>query len=166
MGKAQARRRAIELLELVRIPDPERRLDSYPHELSGGQRQRVMIAMALANNPDVLIADEPTTALDVTVQARILALLADLQKRLGMSIVFITHDLGIVRRLADRTYVMKSGEVVESGRTGGLFAAPKHPYTRMLSDAEPRGRNEPVPATAPVVIEAKDIQVTFNLKKG
>jgi oligopeptide transport system ATP-binding protein len=166
LSKAAARKRSIELLELVRIPDPERRLDSYPHELSGGQRQRVMIAMALANNPDVLIADEPTTALDVTVQARILELLADLQKRLGMSIVFITHDLGIVRRFADRTYVMRSGEVVESGRTGDLFSAPKHPYTRMLIDAEPRGRKEPVAAHAPVVLEAKDVAVTFTLTKG
>src|ERR687890_2609621 len=120
MSRSKARARAIELLELVRIPDPARRIDAYPHEMSGGQRQRVMIAMALANNPDVLIADEPTTALDVTVQARILELLADLQKRLGMSIVFITHDLNIVRRFADRTYVMKSGEVVESGTTQAL----------------------------------------------
>ncbi|MFL5192357.1 MAG: ATP-binding cassette domain-containing protein, partial [Microvirga sp.] len=135
LSKAAARKRAIELLELVRIPDPARRIDAYPHEMSGGQRQRVMIAMALANNPDVLIADEPTTALDVTVQARILELLADLQKRLGMSIVFITHDLGVVRRFADRTYVMKRGEVVESGLTEDIFAAPKHPYTRMLIDA-------------------------------
>ncbi|HEV2560117.1 MAG TPA: ABC transporter ATP-binding protein [Microvirga sp.] len=166
LSKAEARKRSIELLELVRIPEPARRLDSYPHELSGGQRQRVMIAMALANNPDVLIADEPTTALDVTVQARILELLADLQKRLGMSIVFITHDLGVVRRFADRTYVMRSGEVVESGTTADLFAAPKHPYTRMLIDAEPRGRKEPVPASAPVVLEARNIQVTFNLKGG
>ena len=166
LSKAAARKRATELLELVRIPDPERRLDSYPHELSGGQRQRVMIAMALANNPDVLIADEPTTALDVTVQARILQLLADLQKRLGMSIVFITHDLGIVRRFADRTYVMKSGEVVESGRTGDIFSTPRHPYTRMLIDAEPRGRKEPVAASAPVVLEARNIEVTFALTKG
>jgi ABC-type microcin C transport system duplicated ATPase subunit YejF len=166
LGKAAARKRAIELLELVRIPDPARRIESYPHELSGGQRQRAMIAMALANNPDVLIADEPTTALDVTVQARILQLLADLQKRLGMSIVFITHDLGIVRRFADRTYVMKSGEVVENGKTGDLFAAPKHPYTRMLIDAEPRGRKEPVPASAPTVLDARNIEVTFGLKKG
>ena len=116
----------------MRIPEPARRIDSYPHEMSGGQRQRVMIAMALANNPDVLIADEPTTALDVTVQAQILELLADLQKRLGMSIVFITHDLGIVRRFAHRTYVMKRGEVVESGATADIFTAPKHAYTRML----------------------------------
>src|SRR3954469_7863684 len=146
LGRAAARKRAIELLELVRIPDPARRIDAYPHEMSGGQRQRVMIAMALANNPGVLIADETTPALDVTVQARILELLADLQKRLGMSIVFITHDLGVVRRFADRTYVMRRGEVVESGRTEDIFTAPKHPYTRMLIDAEPRGRKEPVPA--------------------
>ena len=166
LSKAAARKRAIELLELVRIPDPARRIDAYPHEMSGGQRQRVMIAMALANNPDVLIADEPTTALDVTVQAQILELLRDLQKRLGMSIVFITHDLGIVRRFADHTYVMKRGEVVESGRTGDIFAAPKHPYTQMLIDAEPRGRKEPAPANAPVVLDAKNIQVTFALEKN
>ncbi|NBJ10824.1 ABC transporter ATP-binding protein [Microvirga arsenatis] len=165
LGKAAARKRAIELLELVRIPDPARRIDAYPHELSGGQRQRVMIAMALANNPDVLIADEPTTALDVTVQARILELLADLQKRLGMSIVFITHDLGVVRRFADRTYVMKRGEVVESGQTADLFAAPKHPYTRMLIDAEPAGRKEPVAADAPVILDARNIKVEFALQK-
>ena len=166
LTRAQARARAIELLELVRIPDPARRIDAYPHELSGGQRQRVMIAMALANNPDVLIADEPTTALDVTVQARILELLADLQKRLGMSIVFITHDLGIVRRFADRTYVMKSGEVVESGETNALFASPKHPYTRMLIDSEPRGRKEPVASDAPVVLDARNVEVTFNIRSG
>jgi oligopeptide transport system ATP-binding protein len=166
LSRARARERAIELLDLVRIPDPERRLNSYPHELSGGQRQRVMIAMALANNPDVLIADEPTTALDVTVQARILTLLADLQKRLGMSIVFITHDLGIVRRFADRTYVMKNGEVVESGKTSDLFAHPSHPYTRMLIDAEPRGRKEPAPANAPPVLDARNIEVAFALKGG
>ncbi|WP_230530830.1 ABC transporter ATP-binding protein [Microvirga roseola] len=166
MSKRNARKRAIELLELVQIPDPARRIDAYPHELSGGQRQRVMIAMALANNPDVLIADEPTTALDVTVQARILELLADLQKRLGMSIVFITHDLGVVRRFADRTYVMKRGEVVESGRTGDLFAAPKHPYTQMLIDAEPTGRKEPVSADAPMVLDARNVEVTFGLKKS
>ena len=122
--KAQARARALELLELVRIPAPSARLDAYPHELSGGQRQRVMIAMALANDPDILIADEPTTALDVTIEARILALLAELQTRLGMAVVLITHDLGLVRRFADRVYVMQRGEVVESGETGALFAAP------------------------------------------
>ncbi|WP_112662508.1 ABC transporter ATP-binding protein [Microvirga flavescens] len=166
LSKTKARERAIELLELVRIPDPKRRIDSYPHELSGGQRQRVMIAMALANNPDVLIADEPTTALDVTVQARILELLSDLQKRLGMSIVFITHDLGVVRRFATRTYVMKSGQVVESGETSALFASPKHPYTKMLIDAEPRGRKEPAPAGAPMVLDAKNIEVNFATKSG
>jgi oligopeptide transport system ATP-binding protein len=166
LSRADARRRAVELLELVRIPDPERRLNAYPHELSGGQRQRVMIAIALANNPDVLIADEPTTALDVTVQARILDLLADLKARLGMSIVFITHDLGIVRRFADRTYVMKDGEIVEQGRTGDLFAAPNHPYTRMLIDAEPRGRKEPPTTSAPTVLDARNIEVAFHLKGG
>ena len=166
LSKAAARKRAIELLELVRIPDPARRIDAYPHEMSGGQRQRVMIAMALANNPDVLIADEPTTALDVTVQARILELLADLQKRLGMSIVFITHDLGVVRRFADRTYVMKRGEVVESGTTADIFAAPKHPYTQMLIDAEPTGRKEPVASSAPLVLEAKNVGVQFTLEKS
>jgi len=166
LSKAAARKRAIELLELVRIPDPARRIDAYPHEMSGGQRQRVMIAMALANNPDVLIADEPTTALDVTVQARILELLADLQKRLGMSIVFITHDLGVVRRFADRTYVMKRGEVVESGLTDDIFAAPKHPYTRMLIDAEPTGRKEPVASTAPMVLDARNVAVQFTLEKS
>ena len=166
MSKAEARRRALELLDLVRIPDPARRLGSYPHELSGGQRQRVMIAMALATNPDVLIAAEPTTALDVTVQAQILDLLKDLQKRLGMSIVFITHDLGIVRRFADRTYVMKSGEVVESGPTGSLFADPKHPYTRMLIDAEPRGMKEHVAADAPTILDARNVAVSFELRSG
>ena len=166
MGKAAARNRAIELLELVRIPDPQRRIDSYPHELSGGQRQRVMIAMALANNPDVLIADEPTTALDVTVQAQILELLADLQSRLGMSIVFITHDLGVVRRFADRTYVMKTGEIVERGETEALFASPQHPYTRMLIDSEPRGRKEPAPQGAPLILDARNVEVTFSTRGG
>jgi ABC-type microcin C transport system duplicated ATPase subunit YejF len=164
LGRREARRRVIELLELVRIPDPGRRLHSYPHELSGGQRQRVMIAMAIANNPDVLIADEPTTALDVTVQARILALLADLQRRLGMAILFITHDLGIVRRFAERTYVMQAGEVVESGATGAIFARPRHPYTKRLIEAEPGGRKPPPPPGAPTVLEAKNVRVTFALR--
>ena len=166
LSKRQAVERAVELLDLVRIPDPARRINAYPHELSGGQRQRVMIAMALANDPDVLIADEPTTALDVTVQARILGLLTELQGRLGMSIVFITHDLGVVRRFADRTYVMRHGEVVEHGTTADLFAAPAHPYTRMLIDAEPRGRKAPVAADAPVVLEASDVRVTFRTASG
>jgi ABC-type microcin C transport system duplicated ATPase subunit YejF len=166
MSAAAARRRVLELLELVGIPDPGRRIDSYPHEMSGGQRQRVMIAMALANDPDVLIADEPTTALDVTIQAQILDLLASLKERLGMAVVFITHDLGIVRRIADRVYVMRSGEVVETGRTAEIFAAPKNPYTRMLLAAEPTGRKEPAEAAAPVLIDARDVRVTFSLGGG
>jgi ABC-type microcin C transport system duplicated ATPase subunit YejF len=166
MSRAQARDRAVALLDLVRIPDPVRRLASYPHELSGGQRQRVMIAMALANDPDVLIADEPTTALDVTVQARILDLLADIKRRIGLSVVFITHDLGIVRRFADRTYVMKSGEVVETGTTEALFAAPRHPYTKMLIGAEPGGRKAPPAPNAPIVLDASNIRVVFALKSG
>src|SRR3954452_8281227 len=161
LSRRAARARAVELLELVRIAEPARRLSAYPHELSGGQRQRVMIAMALANNPDLLVADEPTTALDVTVQARILDLLADLKARLGMAMVFITHDLGLVRRLAERTYVMQAGEVVESGRTDELFARPRHPYTRRLLEAEPAGRKPPPLPAAPTVLEAKDIRVVF-----
>jgi ABC-type microcin C transport system duplicated ATPase subunit YejF len=166
LGRSDARKRALELLDLVRIADPVRRIDAYPHELSGGQRQRVMIAMALANGPDILIADEPTTALDVTVQARILELLRDLQRRLGMAIVFITHDLGIVRRIADRTYVMRGGEVVEHGRTEVLFAAPQHAYTRMLINAEPSGRKTPSPTDNPVVLDARNIEVVFDLSSG
>ena len=140
LSHANARKEALRLLHLVQIPEPERRMKSYPYEMSGGQRQRVMIAMALANDPDILIADEPTTALDVTVQAQILTLLAELQRTLGMAIVFITHDLGIVRRLADRVYVMREGEIVEEGSTDALFAAPQHDYTKMLLEAEPTGR--------------------------
>jgi ABC-type microcin C transport system duplicated ATPase subunit YejF len=166
MSRKAARERALELMELVRIAEPARRLRSYPHELSGGQRQRVTIAMALANNPDLLIADEPTTALDVTVQARILSLLTELKQRLGMSVVFITHDLNIVRRFAARTYVMQEGEVIESGPTEAVFRAPEHPYTRMLVAAEPSGRKAPPRPDAPVVLEAKDIRVTFVLSAG
>src|SRR5215213_7335295 len=166
LSRRQARTRAVELLDLVRIADPKRRLASYPHELSGGQRQRVMIAMAIANDPDLLIADEPTTALDVTVQARILALLADLKSRLGMAMVFITHDLGIVRCLASRTYVMRDGEVVESGETAEIFARPRHAGTRRLIEAEPRGRKAPPAPDAPVVLEARDMRVTFALPGG
>ena len=166
LSRRQARARAVELLDLVRIADPKRRLASYPHELSGGQRQRVMIAMAIANDPDLLIADEPTTALDVTVQARILALLADLKSRLGMAMVFITHDLGIVRRLASRTYVMRDGEVIESGETAEIFARPRHAETRRLIEAEPRGRKTPPAQDAPVVLEARDMRVTFALRGG
>jgi oligopeptide transport system ATP-binding protein len=161
-----ARARVIELLDLVGIPDPARRIDAYPHELSGGQRQRVMIAMALANDPDMLIADEPTTALDVTIQAQILELLASLQQRLGMAIVFITHDLGIVRRFADRVYVMRAGEVVEDGAAEALFAAPRHPYTRMLLAAEPTGGKAAPAEDAPVLLEGRDVEVVFGLGGG
>ncbi|MBF7052770.1 ABC transporter ATP-binding protein [Halomonas sp. KAO] len=163
-GRA-ARARALELLEQVGLPEPERRLASYPHELSGGQRQRVMIAMALACEPKLLIADEPTTALDVTVQAQILTLLKELQRRYGMAILFITHDLGIVRHFADRVCVMRRGERVESGETAALFKAPRHAYTRMLIDAEPHGRKAPVPADSPMLLEAHDLRVRFPLRK-
>ena len=166
LSRAAARPRVLELLQLVGIPEPEQRIDSYPHELSGGQRQRVMIAMALANGPEILIADEPTTALDVTIQAQILELLADLQKRLGMAIVFITHDLGIVRDFAERVYVMKEGEVVESGKTAEIFAAPSHPYTKMLLAAEPEGRKPPVSAAQPALLEGQGLQVTFRQNLG
>ena len=158
--------RVLELLHLVGIGDPERRLASYPHELSGGQRQRVMIAMALANDPDLLIADEPTTALDVTIQAQILDLLADVRRRLGMAIVFITHDLGIVRRFADRIHVMRAGEIVENGRTADVVAAPRHPYTRMLLAAEPSGTKPPPPPGSPILIEATGLGATFRLGGG
>ncbi len=161
-----ARARALDLLKLVKIPDPERRLKSYPYELSGGQRQRVMIAMALANDPDLLIADEPTTALDVTIQAEILALLAELQTRLGMAILFITHDLGIVEAFADRVYVMKSGKLEESGPTAQIFTTPATPYTRMLLDAEPDGSKPPVPDTAPILLEGQGVNVTFQIGGG
>jgi len=156
----------VDLLGQVGIPDPAGRLQSYPHQLSGGQRQRVMIAMALANEPELLIADEPTTALDVTVQAQILKLLKDTQKRLGMSMLFITHDLGIVRKLADRVCVMQNGKIVEQGPVERVFTAPEHPYTRALLAAEPK----PDPALphpeAPVVISTKDLKVWFPIKRG
>ncbi|MFC6741488.1 ABC transporter ATP-binding protein [Methylobacterium tardum] len=164
-GKA-ARRRILELLELVGLRDAERRMGAYPHELSGGQRQRVMIAMALACEPDLLVADEPTTALDVTVQAQILALLADLQKRLGMAMLFITHDLGIVERIADRVCVMLKGKIVEAGATGAVFANPQHEYTRRLIASEPKGRANPVPSDAPSLVEAGPLKVWFPLKTG
>jgi peptide/nickel transport system permease protein len=137
LSRTDARQRARELLEAVRIPDPQRRLDEYPHQLSGGMRQRVVIAMALANDPDLLIADEPTTALDVTVQAEILDLLIELRERTGMALLFITHDLGVVAELCDRVVVMYAGRVVEEATTAALFADPKHPYTRQLIDCTP-----------------------------
>ena len=161
-----ARARTLELLTQVGIPEPATRLASYPHQLSGGQRQRVMIAMALANEPDLLIADEPTTALDVTVQAQILSLLKDLQKRLGMAMLFITHDLGIVRRLADTVCVMKEGKIVEQGPVEGVFTAPQHPYTKALLAAEPKPDPAPLRPNEPMVIEVKDLKVWFPIKRG
>ncbi|WP_445492416.1 ABC transporter ATP-binding protein [Rhodopseudomonas sp. RCAM05734] len=166
MRGAKARARILELLTQVGIPEPETRLASYPHQLSGGQRQRVMIAMALANEPDLLIADEPTTALDVTVQAQILALLADIRARLGMSLLFITHDLGIVRRIADVVCVMKSGKIVEQGPVEEVFTAPKHPYTRALLAAEPKPDPAPPRPDQPVVMSTDDLKVWFPIKRG
>jgi microcin C transport system ATP-binding protein len=162
----KARARIVALLEQVGIRDPAGRLGAYPHQLSGGQRQRVMIAMALANEPDLLIADEPTTALDVTVQAQILQLLRDTQKRLGMSMLFITHDLGIVRKLADRVCVMNKGCIVEHGDVERVFTAPEHPYTRELIAAEPKPDPAPPRPSAPLVIETKDLKVWFPIKRG
>ena len=166
MGKRQARERVLELLNLVGIPDPNRRIDSYPHELSGGQRQRVMIAMALDNEPDVLIADEPTTALDVTIQAQILDLLADLQKRFGMAIVLITHDLGVVKHVADRVVVMRRGEVVEQGSREDIFERPTADYTKMLLEAEPHGVKAPPADDAPIMLEGRNVVVDFNIGGG
>ncbi|HZL39617.1 MAG TPA: ABC transporter ATP-binding protein [Pseudolabrys sp.] len=161
-----ARARIVELLDHVGIPDPASRLASYPHQLSGGQRQRVMIAMALANEPDLLIADEPTTALDVTVQAQILKLLKDTQTRLGMSMLFITHDLGIVRKLADRVCVMNAGKIVEHGPVERVFTAPEHPYTRALLAAEPKPDPAQPHPQAPVVISTDNLKVWFPIKRG
>ncbi len=161
-----ARARVLELLTLVGIRDPESRLDAYPHQLSGGQRQRVMIAMALANKPDVLVADEPTTALDVTIQAQILQLLVDVQKAERMGMLFITHNLGIVRRIADRVAVMQAGRIVESGPTRAIFAAPQHPYTRMLLAAEPSGTPGPVPEGAPEILRTQGLKVWFPIRRG
>ncbi|WP_421699975.1 ABC transporter ATP-binding protein [Ancylobacter sp.] len=161
-----ARARVIELLTEVGIPQPETRLGSYPHQLSGGQRQRVMIAMALANEPKLLIADEPTTALDVTVQAQILKLLKELQRRLGMAMLFITHDLGIVRKIADRVCVMNHGRIVEEGLVGELFAHPRHPYTQALIAAQPRGNPASPHPEAPVVLETTGLKVWFPIKAG
>ncbi|MCF8476124.1 MAG: ABC transporter ATP-binding protein [Pseudolabrys sp.] len=161
-----ARARILELLDQVGIPDPAGRLQSYPHQLSGGQRQRVMIAMALANEPDLLIADEPTTALDVTVQAQILKLLKDIQQRLGMSMLFITHDLGIVRKIADRVCVMQQGKIVEQGEVERVFTAPTHPYTQALLAAEPKPDPAPPKPNAPVVVSTDNLKVWFPVKRG
>jgi len=166
MSDRQARARTLELLDQVGIHDAEQRLAAFPHQLSGGQRQRVMIAMSLANRPDLLIADEPTTALDVTVQAQILKLLKDLQRDYGMAILLITHDLGIVKHFADKVCVMREGEIVERGQTGQLFDTPQHEYTKMLLNAEPKGKPMPVNDQAPVVMEAKNLKVWFPIKRG
>jgi microcin C transport system ATP-binding protein len=161
-----ARKRIIELLTQVGIPEPETRLASYPHQLSGGQRQRIMIAMALANEPDLLIADEPTTALDVTVQAQILTLLKDLQTKHGMAMLFITHDLGIVRKIADKVCVMKSGKIVEAGAVLDVFERPQHPYTKALLAAEPKPDPAPLCPDAPIVIKTDNLKVWFPIKRG
>ena len=166
MSPRAARERILELLRLVQLPEAESRLGAYPHQLSGGQRQRVMIAMAIANQPDILIADEPTTALDVTIQANILTLLRDLRDRLGMALLLITHDLTIVRRMAERVCVMTRGEIVEAGPTGAVFDRPRHTYTRRLLAAEPKGRAPPADPEAPVLVEAADTRVWFPIRAG
>ncbi len=166
MSSRTARMRTLELLRLVGLPDAENRLDAYPHQLSGGQRQRVMIAMAIANEPDMLIADEPTTALDVTIQAHILQLLKDLRDRFGMALLLITHDLTIVRRMAERVAVMTGGEIVETGPTEAIFDRPRHRYTRRLLAAEPNGRAAPANPAAPLLIEAQALRVWFPLRRG
>ena len=166
VSRRDAEKRALDLLKQVQIPDPEARLKQYPHQLSGGQRQRVMIAMALANDPDVLIADEPTTALDVTVQAQILNLIRDLQKQLGMAVILITHDLTVVRQFSDYVYVMQHGEMREHNTTEALFAQPQHPYTRHLLTSEPRGRAKPLPPDCDTILKGKSVKVAFMMKHG
>jgi peptide/nickel transport system ATP-binding protein len=166
ISRKDAMARALQLLTEVQIPDPDARLRQYPHQLSGGQRQRVMIAMALANRPDILIADEPTTALDVTVQAQILNLIKDLKDKYGMAVILITHDLTIVRQFSDYVYVMQDGEVKEHNRTETLFQHPQHAYTRHLLASEPRGRAGPLEADSPVVLEGRQVKVAFTLKRG
>jgi microcin C transport system ATP-binding protein len=160
------RARTLELLRLVGLREAESRLNAYPHQLSGGQRQRVMIAMAIANDPDILIADEPTTALDVTIQAQILELMHELRDRLGMALLLITHDLSIVKKMADRVCVMSQGEIVEAAPRAELFANPRHPYTRRLLAAEPKGGPEPAPENAPVLVEGDRLKVWFPVRKG
>jgi peptide/nickel transport system ATP-binding protein len=166
MSRKQATERTLELLRQVQIPDPEARFNQYPHQLSGGQRQRIMIAMALANSPDVLIADEPTTALDVTVQAQILNLIRDLQKKLGMAVILITHDLTVVRQFSDYVYVMQHGEVKEHNTTAALFEYPQHAYTRHLLSSEPKGMANPMPVDSATILEGRDVRVSFMLKHG
>src|SRR6185312_507132 len=164
MAPGAARARTLELLHLVGLGDAENRLNAYPHQLSGGQRQRVMIAMAIANEPDILIAAEPTTALDVTIQAQILKLMHELRDRLGMALLLITHDLGIVRRMADRVCVMAHGEIVEAGPGEEIFTHPRHAYTRHLLSAEPKGRAVPADPAAPNLVEGKDLKVWFPIR--
>ena len=166
MNPTEARERILELLHLVGIQEPEKRLGAYPHQLSGGQRQRVMIAMALANEPEILIADEPTTALDVTIQAQILVLLQELQAKLGMAMLLITHDLGVVRHMADRVAVMTAGEIVEQATTEDIFERPQHAYTKHLLSAQPKGKPAPAPDDAATVMTAKNLRVWFPIKAG
>ena len=166
VSRAEAMAKALALLAEVRIPEPEARLRQYPHQLSGGQRQRVMIAMALANRPDILIADEPTTALDVTVQAQILNLIKDLKAKYGMAVILITHDLTVVRQFADRVYVMQRGEVKEHNTTAALFSNPQHPYTQRLLASDPKGIAEPLKGNPAVVLSGKNVRVTYTLRKG
>jgi microcin C transport system ATP-binding protein len=166
LSNSAAQARVLDLLDKVGIENPKGRLDSYPHQLSGGQRQRVMIAMALANEPDLLIADEPTTALDVTIQAQILDLLLKLKSEFHMAMLLITHDLGIVRKMADRVCVMTNGEIVERGTAHDIFASPQHPYTKHLLASEPKGSPPAANAKAPVILEAKDLKVWFPIKRG
>jgi len=166
LSRSAARARTLELLRLVGLPEAERRLDAYPHQLSGGQRQRVMIAMALANEPDLLIADEPTTALYVTIQAQILALLGQLKAKFGMALLLITHDLAVVRKMVERVCVMSAGEIVEAGAAREVFESPRHPYTRRLLAAEPRPMARTPRTDAPAVIEAQDVRVWFPIRRG
>ena len=166
VSKKEARKEVLQLFKEVQLPNPEMRLNQYPHEMSGGQRQRVMIAMALANKPDLLIADEPTTALDVTVQAEILSLLKQLQRTHGMAVILITHDLTVVEKTSDRVVVMRYGEIVERGNTAEVFADPQHPYTRHLLASEPKGRPDPLPESAGPLMQANDMRVVFEVKTG
>ncbi len=166
ISRKDAEAKVMALLEEVQIPDPEARIKQYPHQLSGGQRQRVMIAMALANRPDILIADEPTTALDVTVQAQILNLIKELKSKYGMAVILITHDLTVVRQFADRVYVMQHGEVKEHNTTAALFANPQHPYTKRLLASDPKGVAKPLEGNLPTLLSGKDVRVTYTLKRG
>lgn len=164
VSRSQAKQKVLELFDLVHLPNPQQAYSKYPHEFSGGQLQRIMIAMALINEPDILIADEPTTALDVTVQAEVLNLIKEIQQKMGMSILFITHDLGVVKHLADRVIVMCKGDVVEEGQCSELFANPQHEYTQMLINSIPSGSKDPIEPNAPALLKADDIRVKFLVK--